>query len=135
MFKFRNGWSDASSDWLPRRTCFRGGISLPARISCSKGRNFERSRCKVSQISTGYSEKDCLCMPLLFVCPLPYKGNPSRCNLCLSEKLCILTSQNFSLFEQEIRAGNEMPPRKQVLRGNQSEEASLQPFLNLNIYN
>ena len=102
MFKFRNGWSDASSDWLPRRTCFRGGILLPARISCSKGRNFERSRCKVSQISTGYSEKDCLCMPLLIIKRArAYKGNPSRCNLCLSEKLCILTSQNFSLLNKK----------------------------------
>ena len=46
-----------------------------------------------------------------------------------------LDLSKFLPFEQEIRAGNEMPPRKQVLRGNQSEEASLQPFLNLNIYN
>ena len=30
-----------------------------------------------------------------------YKGNPSRCNLCLSEKLCILTSQNFSLLNKK----------------------------------
>ena len=26
-----------------------------------------------------------------------YKGNPSRCNLCLSEKFCILTTINASL--------------------------------------
>ena len=30
-----------------------------------------------------------------------YKGKPSRCNLCLAEKLCILTAQNASL-KQEI---------------------------------
>ena len=37
-FKFKNGWKDASSDWLPRRTCFRGGVSLlaqsNARLNC-----------------------------------------------------------------------------------------------------
>ena len=32
-------------------------------------------------------------------------------------------------LKQEIRAGNKMPPRKQVLRDNQSQEASLEPFL------
>ncbi|KAL9983795.1 hypothetical protein ACROYT_G006025 [Oculina patagonica] len=30
-----------------------------------------------------------------------YKGNPSRCNLCLCEKLCILTSQNASLLNKK----------------------------------
>ena len=34
-------------------------------------------------------------------------------------------------LKQEIWASNEMLPWKQVLHGNQSEEASLQPFLNL----
>ena len=30
--KFKNGWRDASSYWLLRKTCFRGGISLPAQL-------------------------------------------------------------------------------------------------------
>ena len=30
-----------------------------------------------------------------------YKGNPSRCNLCLSEKLCILTAKNASLLNKK----------------------------------
>ena len=29
-----------------------------------------------------------------------YKGNPSRCNLCLSEKLCILTARGTSLLNR-----------------------------------
>ena len=29
-----------------------------------------------------------------------YKGKPSRCNLCLAEKLCILTAQNASLLNK-----------------------------------
>ena len=29
-----------------------------------------------------------------------YKGNPSRCNLCLSEKLCILTARDVSLLNK-----------------------------------
>ena len=30
-----------------------------------------------------------------------YKGKPSRCNLCLAEKLCILTAQNASLLNKK----------------------------------
>ena len=30
-----------------------------------------------------------------------YKGNPSRCNLCLAEKLCILTAQSVSLLNKK----------------------------------
>ena len=30
-----------------------------------------------------------------------YKGSPSRCNLCLAEKLCILTTQNASLLNKK----------------------------------
>ena len=30
-----------------------------------------------------------------------YKGKPSRCNLCLAEKLCILTAQNTSLLNKK----------------------------------
>ena len=39
--KFRNGWSDTSSDWLARRACFRSGILLPAGISCLRERHIE----------------------------------------------------------------------------------------------
>ena len=42
---------------------------------------------------------------------------------------------NYLSLKQEIWAGEEMPPRKQVFHGSQSEEASLHPFLNLNICN
>ena len=49
--KFKNGWRDASSYWLLRKTCFRGGILLPAQISCLRGRHFERSRYKVFQLN------------------------------------------------------------------------------------
>ena len=31
-----------------------------------------------------------------------YKGNPSRCNLCLAEKLCILTAQSVSLLNKNL---------------------------------
>ena len=48
--------------------CFRGGISLPARI-------IKRARA--------------------------YNGKRSRCNLCLAEKLCILTAQNASLVNKK----------------------------------
>ena len=64
--KFRNGWQDASSYWLLRKTCFCGGISLPAQISCLRGRHFERSRYKVFQLNIGCSEMVCLCMRLPF---------------------------------------------------------------------
>ena len=30
-----------------------------------------------------------------------YKGKPSRCNLCLAEKVCILTAQNASLLNKK----------------------------------
>ena len=30
-----------------------------------------------------------------------YNGNPSRCNLCLSEKLCILNTQDVSLLNKK----------------------------------
>ena len=30
-----------------------------------------------------------------------YIGKPSRCNLCLAEKLCILTAQNASLLNKK----------------------------------
>ena len=46
-------------------TCFRGGILLPARIFCLKGRHFKPSRCKVFQLDIGCSEMVCHCMPLL----------------------------------------------------------------------
>ena len=64
--KFKNGWRDASSYWLLRKTCFRGGISLPARISCLRGRHFELSRYRVFQLNIGCSEMVCLCMRLPF---------------------------------------------------------------------
>ena len=53
--KFNNGWRDASSFWLLRKTCFRGGISLPAQISCLRGRHFEgesKNICPVVLIRT-----------------------------------------------------------------------------------
>ena len=64
--KFRNGWRDASSYWLLPKTCFHGSISLPAQISCLRGRHFERSRYKVFQLNIGCSEMVCLCMRLPF---------------------------------------------------------------------
>ena len=48
-----------------------------------------------------------------------------------SWKTLYLVSSKCLSLKQEIWASNEMAPRKEVLRGNQSEEASLQPFLNL----
>ena len=60
--KFKNGWRDASSYWLLRKTCFRGGILLPAQISSLRGRYFERSRYKVFQLNIGCSEMVYLCM-------------------------------------------------------------------------
>ena len=30
-----------------------------------------------------------------------YRGNPSRCNLCLSEKLCILSARDISLLNKK----------------------------------
>ena len=30
-----------------------------------------------------------------------YRGNPSRCNLCLSEKLCILSARDVSLLNKK----------------------------------
>ena len=56
-----------------------------------------------------------------------YNGKPSRCKLW---KTLYLDRSKCLSLKQEIRAGNEIPPREQVLRGNQSEEASLQRFLN-----
>ena len=53
-----------------------------------------------------------------------YKGNPSRCNLCLSEKLCILSARNAFLLNK----------KSELVTKCQSLEASLQPFLNLNTY-
>ena len=65
-FKFKKGWRDASSDWLPRRTCFRGGFALLVQISCFRERHFELSRYRVFQLNIGCSEMVCLCMHLPF---------------------------------------------------------------------
>ena len=63
-----------------------------------------------------------------------YKGNPSRGNLCLSEKPCILTARDVSLLNKKSELVTKCRHEKKVLH-NQSEEASLQPSLNLKIEN
>ena len=63
-----------------------------------------------------------------------YKGNPSCCNLCLSEKLCILSAKNALLLNKKSELVTKCRHEKQVFHDNQSPEASLQPFLNLNTY-
>ena len=45
-----------------------------------------------------------------------YKGKPSRCNLCLAEKLCILTAQNASVLNKrsELVTSSWQPIRRSV---------------------
>ena len=45
---------------------YHGGISLPAQISCLRGRHFEWSRYKAFQLNIGCSGMVCLCMRLPF---------------------------------------------------------------------
>ena len=64
-----------------------------------------------------------------------YKGKPSRCNLCLAEKLCFLTTQNASLLnkrsEQVTQCRHE---NKFFVATNKKKRPSNRSWI-LNIYN
>ena len=64
-----------------------------------------------------------------------YKGKPSRCNLCLAEKLCILTAQNASLLNKRFELVTECRHEdKFFMATNQKKRPSNHSWI-WNVYN
>ena len=99
-FKFKNGWRDASFDWFPRRTCFRG-ISLLAQIFCLRERQIWAV--KIKSFSAKHRlQRDGLPLYALAYLMMRQLISSHTCFDRLSEKSFVLTYSTLKFMLRSI---------------------------------
>ena len=56
-----------------------------------------------------------------------YRGNPSRCNLCLTEKLCILSADRSTLLNKRSELITKCRHENKFYAANQKQDRSNRP--------